>query len=223
MIVRPTAGVVEQIELDRGLFFLKPTEEGDNPQGVTIDLDNDRVYLNDQRVQLADLRPDDSVTLKYLQSDGVEFKEIYAVRAMHADGWRGGFDHFAAASLLLAAVEGGEPPAPWYVPGEGTPILINNEAKSLGRVYTLADLKPTDRVRVTHVQLGRGKWWCVRWRVLRTLNVQGSVVTRNPQQSRAWSSRHGWAQRRGREDHVPSGAQSGRHDQWPENRRATRP
>ncbi|MFO0816696.1 MAG: protein kinase [Pirellulales bacterium] len=183
-IVLPTAGVIEQIELDRGLFFLKPAEEGDNPQGVTFDFDNDRVYLNDQRVQLADLQPNDSVTLKYLQSDGVEFKEIYAVRALTNEtaGEVASVD-VGKASLQLAAVEGAEPPAPWYVP-EGTPILINNEAKSLGRVYTLGDLRPTDRVRVTHVESEEGKMVVRSVSALRTLNVQGVVVTRNPQQSR---------------------------------------
>ena len=182
-VVRPADGVVGEIDVARGIFFLKPREEGETPVGVAIDPGNDRVYLNDKRVSLAELAIDDAVNLKYLSGDGVEFKEIYATRAEIAEtaGLLDSIDP-AMATLRLAAGDGAEPREPWYVP-EGVPVSVNGQSSAGSRPFSLADLLPLDRVTIRHVASDEGRTVVRSIAALRTLTVQAIAVSRNPQQN----------------------------------------
>lgn len=182
-VARPADGVVGEIDAARGIFFLKPREEGETPVGVAVNPENDRVYLNDKRVALTELALDDTVQLKYLSSDGVEFKEIYATRAEVAEtaGVLESVD-LAMATLRLAAGEGMEPREPWYVP-EGTPVSVNGQATNGSRPFGLADLLPSDRVAIRHVPSDEGRTVVRSIDSLRTLTVQAVAVSRNPQQN----------------------------------------
>lgn len=183
-VVRPVEGVVGEIDLERSLFFLKPREEGETPHGVVVDAEQDRVFINQERASLEDLQLNDAVTFKYLSSDGVEFKEIYAVRPemQETTGVIASIDA-GAASLQLAAPANGEEPAPWYVP-EGTPIRINGESKQGMRPWTLADLRSDDRVVVAYVMADEGRHVARSIVALRTLTLEGTLVSRNPQQGK---------------------------------------
>jgi tRNA A-37 threonylcarbamoyl transferase component Bud32 len=182
-IVRPADGVVGEIDAARGIFFLKPREEGETPVGVAIDAEHDRVYLNNNRVSLAELAPDDAVTLKYLSGDGVEFKEVFATRAETAEtaGLLDSVD-LAMATLRLSAGDGTEPREPWYVP-ERTPVSLNGQSTAGPRSLALSDLRPMDRVTIRHVASDEGRTVVRSIAALRTLTVQGVAVSRNPQQS----------------------------------------
>lgn len=184
VIVRPVDGVVGDIDLERSLFFLKPREEGETPQGVVVDPDHDRVFLNDERAKLEDLQAEDAVTLKYLASDGVEFKEIYAARPelQETTGEIASIDA-DSASLILAEVPGVDAPEPWYVP-EGTPIKLNGDSKNGKIAWRLTDLQPDDRVVVTHVVSDEGRTVARSITALRTLTYSGTLVSRNPQQGK---------------------------------------
>ncbi|MFO0872280.1 MAG: serine/threonine-protein kinase [Pirellulales bacterium] len=183
-IVKPIDGIIGDIDLERGIFFLRAVEEGDTPQGVQVDGERDRVYLNDQRVSLGELRADDTVALKYLTSDGVEFKEIYATRPQTSEtaGIVESVD-VATATLRLTAGEGDMSAEPWYVP-DGTSIQLNGDTKLDSRPVKLADLQPRDQITVTHVKSDEGRIVVRSIIALRTLTVAGAVLTRNPQQAR---------------------------------------
>ncbi len=182
-VVRPAEGVVGEIDASRGIFFLKPSEEGETPVGVAVDPEVDRVYLNNNRVSLAELAPDDAVTLKYLSGDGVEFKEIFATRAETAET-AGVLDSVdpVMATLRLAAGDGAEPRDPWYVP-ERTPVSLNGQTAVGSRPLTLSDLLPMDRVTIRHVASDEGRMVVRSIAALRTVTVQGIAVSRNPQKS----------------------------------------
>ena len=75
------------------------------------------------------------------------------------------------------------PPEAWYVP-EGTPVQVNGDTKSDARPLGLADLRPQDRVTVSHVSSDEGRIVVRSITALRTLTLGGAVLTRNPQQGR---------------------------------------
>lgn len=187
VVVRPTTGLIGEIDLDRGIFFLRQGAEDDSgaaPVGVTVEVEQDRVFVNEQRATLADLRTDDQIEIKYLVGDGVEFKEIYAARPEEnqATGTVQAVDA-TAATLALNDASGMPIDPPWYVPTE-TLIAVNGERHAAGRTLQLADLRPNDRVTVSYILADDNRPVARSITALRTLTANGSLVSRNPQQSR---------------------------------------
>ncbi|MFM7844680.1 MAG: serine/threonine-protein kinase [Planctomycetota bacterium] len=181
---RPTAGIVDEVDLENTTFFLKHEDESP-AKGIIIQADKDRVFVNDERAKFSDLRANDQITIKYLsEAEGDDIIEVYASRPkeIHVSG-RVAEVTKAAAELKLVDEEGQPPHEPWYVPSD-TVVTINEQRALNNRTFGLADLAPEDRVVVSYVVEDGGRRVAKAIVALRTLKLEATVVSRNPQQNK---------------------------------------
>ena len=109
------------------------------------------------------------MTLKYLTSDGVDFKEVYATRPKTSEtsGLVAAVDP-GTATLQLATGEGGCRPRRGTFPKERPCKSTATRRPKRGR-WRLVDLRPQDRVTVSHVTSEEGRIVVRSITVLRTL------------------------------------------------------
>ncbi|MEO8498718.1 MAG: serine/threonine-protein kinase, partial [Planctomycetota bacterium] len=106
--LRPAEGQIVQLDPERSQFFIAPTGGG-TAQGIVVDPNVDRLFVNGQRAGLSELQKDDRVRIDYLTGGAGQFKEIYATRelATTIGGVLRSVDT-SSASLTFEANGGGE-------------------------------------------------------------------------------------------------------------------
>ena len=181
-IVKPTDGIVGEVDLQQGVFFLRQGEGDLTPKGITIREELDRIFVNKQPAKLADLRRDDLVAIKYLISDGEEFIELYATRPEEKQVNGKIASVMAADAELTLTLAEGESPVPWYAPNDVV-VTINDQRTVGTRPMVLADLRPEDRVTVSYIVQEGDRNVARSIVALRTLNPSGTIAGRNPAQS----------------------------------------
>jgi serine/threonine-protein kinase len=172
VVSQPVDGTIVELDVERNRFFITPTDGG-QPQGVTIDTELDRVFLNDQRASFGDLLRDDRVQVDFLTGGSGQFKEVYATRelAERVEGTIASVDT-AVSSLLLRTSDGTELE---LETDDITKFSLN------AKPARLVLLKPQDRVSVEH-KAGDETRVAVRITALRTLSLTASLVAADDNQ-----------------------------------------
>lgn len=177
---RPTAGRVGEIDLSRSMVFVQP--DGDSrPQGIEVLPDRDRIFINDQRATLADLRHNERVAIQYLSNGGTEFVELSVKRAAESElaGSIAELDMTAAVIVLAPPAGANSPPPQLYVP-DGTPISINGQSRNANRPFQLSDLAVGDSLDVRYAPSDEGRLVAKTVEALRSIEWHGWVVNRAP-------------------------------------------
>lgn len=176
--VRPVAGRIGEIDAQRSVVFIQPEGDG-KPHGLEFHPDRDRIFINDQKSTLADLRRDEQVEIRYLSSGAEEFFELNVKRAAESDVQAvvTAVDP-ATATITLAASDGGESQT-LYVPDSAT-ISLNGQTQAGGRKLRLDDLLPDDRVASRVAPSDEGRMVALVVAALRRSHWQGVVTNRLP-------------------------------------------
>lgn len=177
--VRPTAGRVGEIDLDRQVVFIVP-DDGAKPHGLEFHADRDRIFINDRKGALADLRRDERVEIRYMSSGNEGLFELTVQRVSETDV-RSTVTAIDAqtATLTLAPTAEGKPEVVLYVPDSAT-ISLNGHNRVAGRPWRLADLLPNDRVSARFTPSDEGRLVATALAVLRQVSWEGIVVNRQP-------------------------------------------
>jgi len=176
---RPTAGRVGEIDLERQIVFIQP-DDGTKPHGLEFHADRDRIFVNDRKGSLTDLRHDERVEIRYLSSGGEGLFELSVQRAAESDvrSVAAAIDPEAATLALAPATEGAEPVS-LYVP-DSAAITLNGQSRVGGRALRLADLQPNDRVSARYIPSDEGRMVATAIAVLRRVSWEGLVMNRLP-------------------------------------------
>lgn len=166
-VLQLTEGHIVELDSERSQFFVASAEK-QSAQGIVIDSDVDRLFINGARADLGDLMKDDQVRIDYLTGAAGPFKEIYAVRELATT--TGGVLRSVDTSSLSMTFE--------TTGGEELTVQTDDITK-----YTLNDkparlslLRPDDRLAVEHRAANDDTRRALRITALRTLSLSGSLV-----------------------------------------------
>jgi serine/threonine-protein kinase len=140
-VLQPAEGQIVELDPERSQFFIAPASGG-SAQGIVVDPEVDRLFVNRERVGLADLLEDDRVRIDYLTGGAGPFKEIYATRelATTTSGVLRSADT-SSATLTFEAIGGGELTVQT---NDITKYALNDEPSRLSL------LRAEDRLSVEH-------------------------------------------------------------------------
>lgn len=172
----PTAGVVVDVDLEKLLIKIRP----DNETGIHTDAFNaarDSIRVNDgKKIGLADLRVDDQITIKRLQSADGATMHINAIRPL-AQSFVGKATKIETGNGFLTVQPAEGDAQKFYVPANAS-ISVNGVSKVEGRRLTLPSLAEGDRLTIEHTEGDNGRH-AVAINALRTLSFSGAVTSIN--------------------------------------------
>ncbi len=162
-----TEGQIVELDLERSQFFIAPAAGG-RAQGIVVDPQVDRFFLNGEKAAWTDLLKEDRVHIDYLKGGAGEFKEIYATRelAVTRHGVLRAID--TSANTLTLATDGGDELL--IATNDVTRFLLNE------KTVRLAQLKADDRLGVDYKPTEGEQPLALRVTALRTLSATGVLV-----------------------------------------------
>jgi eukaryotic-like serine/threonine-protein kinase len=174
------SGIFKHVDLKHSNFFLE-TPEGEKLPAVAFDPAHDRVYLDDQKVLLADLRSGDAIVIRRMKGeDGQVMLEVQASRDVAtANGKITAIDP-TLGTLTLLGTESDARPLLLDVPRSAQFSLNGSETVS-GSPVAMSDFKQGDTVTIRHVPSeGRRKATSVA--VQRLVPLAGTITGIDVQQ-----------------------------------------
>jgi len=174
----PTVGVFVEIAPEDKTFWIQPADTAD-PLPVQYNPDVDRVLINDNKADFADLLPNDVVTVtKFKSEDGKSFQNVEAQRAVaeQVAGRITDIDRNRGIITLSLAAEPGKD-LEIYVPST-VKITLNGETKIGEKPFNFSHLLPQDRVAVAHSPGDHGRE-ADSIEALRTVSFKGSITKLN--------------------------------------------
>lgn len=185
-IVAPTkqveAGIFKHFDAKHGNFFLE-TPEGEKLPAVAFDPAHDRVFLDDQKVLLSDLRSGDDIRIvRMTGSDGQVMLEVQASRDVAtASGKITALDP-TLGTLTLLGTEADAHPLLLDVP-RSAHFSLNGSDTIAGSPVAMTDFKQGDTVTVRHVP-SEGRRRATSVAVLRLVPLGGTIAGIDVQQRR---------------------------------------
>lgn len=165
---QPGEGTIVEIDAERGRFFVD-TSDGGPAQGVTVDTETDRLFVNDARASFENLQKDDRVRIDYLAGSSGAFKEIYVTRELATQ-----------ATGVLSAVDSTKNSLELTLDDAAKlAVSVNDITKYTlnGEPSRLSLLQPQDRVTLDHRASADGGRMALRVTALRTLSLSGAFVS----------------------------------------------
>lgn len=152
--IEPGQGIIRSVLSDDNRLIL---EMNDKPVEVAIH-SRDRIFLNDRISLLRQLREGDAVTLRNFSDE--MGRPVLEISAFRPETSRGKIDRVEAelGRFVLTIEEGDQrgQALPLDVPHD-VKLQLNGGSAFEGHPLALADLRPGDRVEVTHVELESGR------------------------------------------------------------------
>jgi serine/threonine-protein kinase len=145
------AGILQLVDMKRGNFFLE-TPTGERLPAVAFNPAYDRVYLDDQKVLLTDLRRGDTIEIRRMKGeDGQVMLEVQASRDVAtATGKITALDPTLGTLTLLNDAEDEARPLLLDVPRTAH-FMLNGSDSIEGSPVSLADFQQGDTVSIRHV------------------------------------------------------------------------
>ncbi|NUQ65994.1 MAG: serine/threonine protein kinase [Pirellulales bacterium] len=167
---QPAWGTIRTIYPDERSLVLESGEDG-NPKEILFK-PGDEFFVNDKKALLRDLQPGDRAQLEILRDQAGG--KITILRATRPEAARGRIQAVDAdAGALTVAVDQQEQPLVVRVPAAAK-ITFNGKDQLDGKPIALADLRPDDRVVVSHLGEETGRA-ATALEVQRVVRLEGVV------------------------------------------------
>lgn len=173
------AGIVREVLVDEGKLVIE--DEQGLPEEVVVG-EKPRIRLNDdQYILLRELQPHDRVEIHLDPVDEHRAVRIAALRPVEGHGRLKQVD--PAANTLVATLAADPHP-------QDVPMYVTERAKLFlnGRIATIEDLKPDDRIEVEHIldTAGRAARDVIRLDARRNVDLIGFVREVKEQDDKLW-------------------------------------